>query len=325
MNLRKLTSLAHLIVILAVAICFPLFIRNPYVLTIMIPGLIWGIPCMGWTTIVRTGQFSLGQAGFLAIGAYTSALSMINYQLSFWLSLLLGGIISAFIALLLGMVVLRLGGIYFCIVTLAFCEILRVIAMNLTNVTNGVYGLIPPPPSLHLGRYSIDFVTGKVPHYYLALFLVIIAAIVFWRMDRSLLGRVFRSISSNSTLSEHLGMRLMKYRVIAFTVAAFFTGMAGAVFSSYLSFIGPTLFALSESIMILIMCTAGGIGSSVVGPIIGALVLSASGDYLTGLVQGSKPLVFGSLVVIIVFLLPSGLVDLGRKVLKVFSSLRRNY
>lgn len=184
--------------------------------------------------------------------------------------------------------------------------------MNTTGVTKGVYGLIPPPPSLKIGGYDINFVTSKVPYYYLALAFVIVSGLIFFRIDRSRLGRVFRSISSNSRLSEHAGMHLMKYRVIAFTVAGFFTGMAGAIYSHYLFFIGPTLFGLSESIMILIMCTVGGIGSAVAGPIMGAILLSGSGDYLTSLLKGGKPLVFGSLVVIIVFFLPVGLVDLKR-------------
>ena len=233
-------------------------------------------------------------------------------------------VVISIIALLLGVIVLRLGGVYFAIVTLAFGEVIRVIAMNLTAVTKGTYGLIPPPFILSIGDYTINFALSKVPYYYLSLLFVIVSGLVFWRIDRSRLGRIFRSLSSNSRLSEHLGMHLMKYRVIAFTVAGFFTGMAGALFSHYLFFIGPTLFALWESIMILIMCAVGGVGSAVAGPIIGALLLSASGDFLASLLKGAKPLVFGSFVVVIVFFLPGGVVDIRRHVSRWIAPQRSN-
>lgn len=322
MNLQRVKKSVPLIGTLAVAIGFPLVTTDMYVLSLIIPGLIWSVACMGWVMIVRTGQFSMGQAAFMTIGGYASALLTTNLNMSAWFGILFGGVVSAFIALLLGVVVLRLGGIYFAIVTLGFGEIVRVIAMNLTGVTKGVYGIIPPPPEIQMGSFVVNFVTSKVPYYYLSLLLVILAGLVFWRIDQSRLGRVFRSLSSNSELSEHLGMHLMKYRVIAFTVAGFFTGVAGAIFSQHLFFIGPTLYALPESIMILIMSAVGGVGSAVTGPVMGALLLSVSGDYLTSLVKGAKPLVFGSLVVIIVFFLPAGLVDLKRYILQGFARMR---
>ena len=312
MNFNRLRSWAPLIAVVAFAFCFPLITRDAYILSLVIPGLIWAVTCMAWTMIMRTGQFSMGQGAFMALGAYASALLTVNLNISGWLGLLVGGVFSAFIALLLGMAVLRLGGIYFAIVTIAFGEAVRVITLNLVAVTEGFVGLVPPPLRIVIGSYTINFVISKVPYYYVALILVIIAGLVFWRIDRSRLGRIFRSVSSNVSLSEHLGMHLMKYRVIAFTVAGFFTGVAGALFIQYLSFIGPTTFGLWQSIMVLIMCTVGGTGSAVAGPILGALVLSTGGDYLAGLIEGAKPLILGGLVVIIAFLLPGGLVDLRR-------------
>jgi branched-chain amino acid transport system permease protein len=309
---------------IALSLCFPLVFKDPYILSLIIPGLIWSVSCMGWNVIVRTGQFSMGQAAFMAIGGYVSALLCINLNISVWIAMLVGGLVSAFIAFLVGVVVLRLGGIYFAIVTLAFGEVIRVIAINLTEITKGSYGLIPPAPTISLGDFTINFAVSKVPYYYLALLIVIISGLVFWRVDQSRLGRIYRSIASNNTLSEHLGMHLMKYRVMAFTIAGFFTGVAGALYCHYLFFVGPTLFALSESIMILIMCTVGGISSAVAGPILGALVLSVSGDYLSALLRGAKPLVFGALVVGIVFFYPGGIVEALRSVWRKLRGHRTN-
>ncbi|MBI4777290.1 MAG: branched-chain amino acid ABC transporter permease [Deltaproteobacteria bacterium] len=310
----------------AVVVCaffFPFYTEDAFVLSLLIPGMIWAAGCMGWTTIVRTGQFSMGQAGFMTIGGYTSALLAIHFQLPFWVTFFVAGAAAAIIAFLLGTIVLRLGGIFFAIVTLSFAEVIRVFATNLT-ITKGSYGLIPPPPTLDIGSWSVNFAVTKVPYYYVSLLFLILAAIVFWRIDSSRLGRIFRSVSSNDRLSEHLGMHLMKYRVMAFVVAGFFTGMAGALYCHYLFFMGPTLFGLWESIMILIMCTVGGVRSAVAGPIIGALLLSISGDYLSTLVKGAKPLAFGLLVVFVVFFLPGGVIDVKRPIQRLFSREKKN-
>jgi branched-chain amino acid transport system permease protein len=299
------------------AFCIPLITRDPFILSLIIPGLIYSVACMAWNAVERTGQVSLGQASFMTIGGYTSALLTMKAELPIWPSMITGGLIAALIACLLGMVVLRLGGFYFCIVTLSFGEIIRVIAMNWTGVTNGAYGLIPPPPLvITIGGMDINFVTSKVPYYYIVLAFVLVSSLIFLRIDRSRLGRIFRGVSSNAVLSEHLGMYLLKYRVIAFTVAGFFTGVTGALYSHYLFIIEPRLFAMPESFMILIMCTVGGVGSPVAGPIIGALLLSGTGDYLTSIMKGGRPLVFGALVVVSIFLLPGGLVDIKKWVLR---------
>jgi branched-chain amino acid transport system permease protein len=308
---------------LGFAICVPLISSNSFFLSLIIPGLILAIAAMAWSTIVRTGQFSMGQGAFMTLGAYASAVATIYWHFPVWLGMICGGILAALVAMLIGMAVLRLGGLYFAIVTLGFGEIVRVVAMNWSDVTQGVYGLIPPALSLAIGGYSVNFVTSKVPYYYASLFLVVVSAAIFWRIDRCRLGRLFRSVASNHELSEHLGIHLMKYRVIAFTVAGFFTGVAGALFSHYLFFVGPTLYSSAESIMLLIMCTVGGISSAVAGPIMGALLLSISGDYLTSLLKGGKALAFGALVVVIIFFLPGGLVDLKRHFSRLMNKMRR--
>lgn len=302
MNVDRLKSLAPLIVV-AFAFCVPLIITDAYLLSLTIRGFLWAVACMAWNLSFRTGQFNLAQGAFMAFGAYTSSLLTINLQMSGWLSLLAGGVVAALIALPLGMALLRLRGIYFAIVTLAFGEVVRVLATILVGVTGGTSGLVPPPLSMSI---------STVGYYYVALLLLIVAGLVFSRIDRSRLGRIFRSVSSNPSLTEHLGMHLMKYRVIAFTVGSFFTGIAGAVFAHYLRFINPGVFGLWQSIMIVIMSVVGGTGSAVAGPILGALVLSTGGDYLAGFMLGVRPIILGGLTVIIMLFLPDGLVSLKR-------------
>lgn len=283
------------------------------ILGYLIPAYLWAIVAMGWTAIFRVGQFSLGQGAFMMIGAYASAIltttvvetaqiSSAIFQLPTLVGVLLAAVISGLVALIVGAITLRLGGIFFCIVTLAFNEVIRVIAIGLPSWFGGVNGILSPFPA----PFGIDFQHSKKPYYLLTLMVLIFAAAVFWRLDRSRLGRNFRATAANKNLAEATGLHLAKYRIIAFTVAGAFAGLAGAMFGHYLHVVTPTMFGLPEAIMVLIMCTVGGTRTPVAGPLVGALILSPAGDYLTTRFQGGKLLVFGIMVVLVAFFLTDG-------------------
>jgi len=125
-------------------------------------------------------------------------------------------------------------------------------------------------------------------------------------------------------MSEHLGMYLMKYRVIMFTLAAFVTGIAGAFYVYYLSWVGPPIFSGSQSTMVLIMSVIGGLWSPVVGPIIGAVLVTYCGTLMQIHLEGLRPLVLGVVVIILIFVLPNGLVELPVKIPIWIKSLFKN-
>ncbi|MHB1127850.1 MAG: branched-chain amino acid ABC transporter permease [Bacillota bacterium] len=302
------------IIVLVLALLFPQIVKNTFYLSLLIAAGIWSISAMGLVCIMRTGQFSMGQAAFMSIGAYAALLLNLHAGFSFWLGLLAAGIVAAALAALIGAAVLRLGGIYFAIVTLAFGEVVRVVATGWTSLTKGANGIVPPPPpDLVIFGAKISFLMSKVPFYYLIIALIVIAGLVFWRFDNSRFGRISRCMANSETLSAHMGINLMKYRVISFATAAFFAGVAGAVFAQYLFFMGPSVMGTWESIMLVIMVVIGGFGSPVAGPIIGALIISALGDYITTILVGLKPLVFGVMLVVLMYFLPDGLVSLPGK------------
>ena len=308
-------SVAGFLVFLVVI--FPLFTTNQATLSIVISSGIWAIAVMGFTLILRTGQFSLGQAAFMALGGYTSAILTVKLGMPFWPSFLMAGVVSGIIALFIGSVVLRVGGTYFSIITLALGEIVRIVAQEWEPVTKGSRGLITAPPDpIHLGPVEINFAASAVPYYYFMILLVAITGLVFWQLGRSRLGRAFAGVALNPVLAEHQGMHLMKYRVIAFTVAGVFTGLAGAYYAHFLNTITPLMLGLWESIQIMIMSIVGGISSLVGGPIIGALILYTLGIYLSRLpVFGIQQLLFGAVVVLVLLFLPkgTGLIDLWGK------------
>ena len=296
---------------------FPVFITGAITLSIFISSGVWAIAVMGFTLILRTGQFSMGQAAFMALGAYASAIFTLQLGIPFWPAFLLAGVVSGIIALLIGLVVLRVGGIYFSIITLALAEIIRIIAEQWEGVTHGVRGLRPPvPPTIGLVGLEINFSTSTVPYYYFMIILVAITGIIFWRLEHSRIGGTFSSMAANQILAEHQGIHLMKYRVIAFTIAGVFTGLAGAYYASFLSIITPYMFGLWQSIQIMMMSIVGGISSIVSGALIGATILYTLGVYLSRLpIYNIQYLLFGAAVVLVILFLPkgTGLVDLWGK------------
>jgi branched-chain amino acid transport system permease protein len=304
-------------VLIALFVILPVFTTNIATLSIFISSGMWAIAVMGFTLVLKTGQFSMGQAAFMALGAYASAILTVNLGLPFWPSFLLAGIISGIIALLIGLVVLKVGGIYFSIITLAFGELVRIFAQQMESITRGARGIIPPlPPTVSLAGFEINFAASPLPYYYFMILLVTITSLVFWQIDRSRLGRTFASLALNQTLAEHQGIHLMKYRVIAFTVAGVFTGFAGAFYANFLSIITPLMFGLWQSIQIVMMSVVGGISSIVGGALIGATVLYTLGIYLSRLpIYNIQYVLFGAVVVLVLLFLPkgTGLVDLWGK------------
>jgi len=304
-------------VLIALFVILPVFTTNVITVSIFISSGVWAIAVMGFVLILRTGQFSMGQAAFMALGAYASAILTIKLGMPFWPSFLLAGIVSGIIALIIGLVVLRVGGIYFSIITLALAEIVRIFAQQMEGITRGARGLIPPmPPTIVLGGFEINFAAGPVPYYYFMILLVAVTSLVFWRIDRSRMGGTFSSMAANQILAEHQGIHLMKYRVIAFTIAGVFTGFAGAYYANFLSIITPLMFGLWQSIQIMMMSIVGGISSIVGGALIGATVLYTLGIYLSRLpIYNIQYLLFGAAVVLVLLFLPkgTGLVDLWGK------------
>jgi len=295
----------------------PVFTQHVVILSMLIMSGLWAIAAMGFTLVLRTGQFSLGQAAFMALGGYASAILTVHLDWPFWPSFFAAGLISGIIACLIGMVVLRVGGIYFSIITLALGEIVRIIAQNWEDVTRGSRGLITsPPPTIPMGFFEINFAASNVPYFYFTFLLAGITGLIFWRMGESSIGRAFAGVSLNKDLAEHEGMSLMKYRVIAFTIAGIFTGLAGSLYAHFLSVITPNVFGLWQSIQIMIMSIVGGISSLAGGPVIGAMLLYSLGEYLSRLqTPGLQPLLFGGVVVLVLLFLPkgTGMVDLWER------------
>lgn len=204
-----------------------------------------------------TGQFSLGHAGFMAVGAYTSALVSIKLGWPFLVSLLCGAIAAALCGVLIGMPTLRLRGDYLAIATLGFGEIIRVIILNL-SITGGPRGLPGIPP--------------KTNFFWIEAF-VILTLVILRNIKRSSYGRALVSVREDEIASEAMGINTTLYKVLAFTIGAAFAGIAGGLFAHFQMFIDPKSFAFSKSIEILVMVVLGGLGS-LTGSMVAAAILT---------------------------------------------------
>ena len=230
-----------------------------------------------------TGLFSLGHAGFIAIGAYVSALCILTPEQKemmwilepiiwpfselftpFWVSALAGGLVATIFAFIIAVPVLRLGDDYLGIATLGFAEIIRVIIVNATSVTNGSLGIKGIP-----GHASL------LSCYIWTLFTLI----VLWRLLFSNYGNVLRCIRDNEIAARVMGINVFRYKVLSFCVGAFFAGVGGALLGSHLSTIDPKMFNFLLTFNVLMFVVAGGLGS-LSGSLLGATVITILLEWL---------------------------------------------
>jgi branched-chain amino acid transport system permease protein len=264
----------------------------------------------GLRMIYITGRLSLGHTFPVGIGAYTSALLSTKLGLNFWFSFLFGGSMAALIALLLGYIVLRIGGVYFVVVTLALAEILINFLLWAKPLTGGVTGIVNiPGPVIYLpwiGRFEFGY--DLLPYYYLIFVIMLVSVGFMYLMEKSHIGRVFHALRQNDLLAEHVGVDITSYRVLAFVVASFFAGLVGAFMAHYHHYTCPEDFHVTESLFIQIYTFIGGIGS-LVGAIVGPLAIISVSE-LFRFAKEAQPLFYAGAMLLVIMWLPGGLITI---------------
>lgn len=229
------------------------------------------------------GMFSLGHAGFMAVGAYVSALFILSpaqkemmwmlediawpfsvLQTPFWVSLVAGGFAAAFAGLLIALPVLRLGGDYLGIATLGFAEIIRVLIVNSASYTNGSLGIKGIPPHATL---FVNYTCLVITLYCIA------------RLLNSNFGNVIKSIRDDEIASKVMGIDTFRYRTLAFCLGAFFAGIGGALQGNLITTIDPNMFTFQLTFNILMIVVAGGLGS-ITGSIVGSVIITFMLEWL---------------------------------------------
>jgi branched-chain amino acid transport system permease protein len=209
-------------------IVFP-FIANAYMLYIanMIGFAVIGAIGLNLLTGF-TGQISLGHAAFIGVGAYTSAILITKYGVSFWLSIPLAGLVSALAGLVIGIPSLRVKGLYLCIATLAAQFIFGFVFVHWESMTKGITGIHIPPPVIG----SFQFVTEK-DFYWITLFFAVLGVGYARNLVRSRMGRAFVAIRDRDLAAEIMGINLFRYKLTAFAISSFYAGVSGALWVSF--------------------------------------------------------------------------------------------
>ena len=266
---------------------------NPYYLQIIVNIGIGIILALGLNIVTGlTGQLSLGHAAFMSIGAFTSALLTIKLGMPFSVNLILTGFITAAVAALIGLPILRLTGDYLAICTLGFAEIVKVVFLNL-DITNRALGLSVPAPNTPI----------PMPVVVWAVVLLTIICASF--IHNSRFGRALMAVRGDEIAAEAMGINVTLYKVQSFAIGAFMAGVGGGLYAHFMGYINPSDFGFLKSVDILSMIVLGGLGS-ITGSVIGATILSAAPEFLR-FMASYRMLVYGGLLVCMMIFRPNGL------------------
>ncbi|WP_025322831.1 branched-chain amino acid ABC transporter permease [Deferrisoma camini] len=279
---------------------------DSYALHVAITCLFYAMMATSWNLIAGyTGQVSFAHAAFAGIGAYTSGLLAVKAGVPPWIGIAVGTAAAGAFGLMLGVLCLRMGGIYLSLATLAFSEILSIVVQNEYEVTRGTMGL--QIPGL-LPTYS------KLSYYFVFLAAAVGTVWLVVRLIRSDLGLSFRAVQNDEAAAAASGVDVVRIRVLAFTVSSALAGLAGGLFGHYLLLITPTLLSLDQMFLVLAMAVIGGLGS-LWGPVAGAFFLEILSEYIRAWGE-YHVLAFGLVALVVARFAPDGLAGLARAVRK---------
>ena len=328
--------LIYLVVVLAVAFV-PQITHKPSLLHLWIMVFLAVSQGAAWNVIGGyTGQYSVGHAAYFGMGAYTTMLLLELNQIAPWYGMGLAMLNAVILSVAIGAITFRLRGPYFVLASIAVAEIIRLATLHFKDVTRGAEGILLSgiPPLVISESLTIRFV-GKQPFFYVALGLAIVAVASNWIIQHTKFGYYFQAIREDQDAAHSLGINLTLHKSIALAVSAALTAAAGSVFGLYVRFIDPNIvFSLPDvSVQMVLICIIGGIGT-IVGPVIGAVVMVLLGETLRNpkwLVQvgvlgdesaivgfieqrlsNAHVLVYGLLVVLVILFAPDGILGVLR-------------
>jgi branched-chain amino acid transport system permease protein len=275
----------------------------------MIMIMMYATMSIGWNVIGGyTGQVSFGNAAFFGLGAYATAILLVNYNINPWLGMLAGCILSVCLAVIVGYPCFRLRGHYFAIATIAVGEIMGLIFTNWDYVgaAVGIY-----LPIMEESLTNFEFHSSKIPYYYIILAMLLFAIAVSYAVEESRLGYYLRAIKDDPDGARSLGIDIQKYKMIAFAISAVLTSICGTFYAQYVLYIHPSsTMDLMMSIHLCIIVMIGGIGK-LFGPILGAFIfiplMELTRVYLGSEGQGIDMIIYSLLVIIIAIWRPQGL------------------
>lgn len=316
-----------IIVIVSLLAAFPMIVTSSYYLSLMVFIGIYSMMTLGLSLLTGyAGQLSLGQSAFFGIGAYMSGILTTRCGLSGWLIfLVMAPLMSAIVAVLAGLPILRFSGHVLAVATLALAIIFYTIFVEWLPLTGGIPGLVDIP-RLSIGSFVLQ---GDLHYYYVAWIMVLLLLLVSWNIVHSRVGRAVRSIhhfyGGSEQGAEMLGVNPTVFKLQMFVLAAVYATFAGSIYAHYITFINPSPFGFMVSMEVLVMLIVGGL-RSLWGAIVGAGAIIVLRELLRSFMPMVMPrvagefefLFYGALLVIVLLVVPEGLIGVPTLVQQIW-------
>jgi branched-chain amino acid transport system permease protein len=301
MNLTPRTIAASLVLLILVGLPLGLGNYGYYILAVI---MIYAIVALGLNVLIGMGgQISIGHAGFWALGAYASALSVIKLGLPFLVGVAVGGMVAAAFGALVALPALRVQGHYLAIATLGFALVVQQVLFEWEWLTGGRQGLFVPRPSLFGIELASDF-----GYYYLLLALFLLLAWMTGNFAKSHTGRSLMALRMSAIAAECCGIPRPKHIIIAFAISAFFTGVSGALYGHLLGHLSTETFSLATSLSFLTMAVIGGLHSRA-GALLGGAYLALAPEVMREF-KDAQMVIYGVTLILFMQFLPGGLISL---------------
>ena len=299
--------------VLVLALALPLVVRSATYMHILIVLLFYAYLTTSWNLVGGfAGVLPLGHAVFLGIGAYTSTILSLQYGISPWLGMIVGGVLAMIVGVLIGLPTFKMRGAYFALATIAFAEGFRVMVENIDRigpfVLNGPRGLQIPPLGFGLGKMLF---ADKEPYYYIILVMLVAVLMLTAFISRSKLGYYLNAGGEEPEAAMALGINVARAKLIAMAMSSFLTALAGTFYAQLNLYIHPkSVISLDLSFEIAFIALIGGRGS-IVGPVLGAMLLRPVSDfsriYFGDTLPGMHLIIFGVILILVMTFQPRGL------------------
>jgi len=327
-------NVTALIVFGIIILVLPFVLTSPYYLRVMNFAGIFSLVCIGLSLLLGyAGQISIGQAGFFAIGAYSSGILCAAFGQSAWVGLVVGLVVNSLVAFLVGIPTLKLRGHYLAMATLGIGEIIHIVALadteeltrliawigeNAGYAPEAVSRVLQPYkaltggpsgfgeiPTINIGSWVVS---TPVEWFYFIWFVVFIAMLLSLNLIHSRIGRALRAIHGDEEAARAMGMNTLPLKLGIFVISACLASIAGSLYAHYVTFISPVTFSINESILFVVMVAVGGM-MSVWGALVGTLIMTILPETLR-VFQDYDILIYGLILLLIMMFMPDGVVGL---------------
>ncbi len=286
------------LILLIILFCVAPVALSEFYLTVLCEALVMSMLALSFNFLFGyMGQLSFGQAAFYGLGGYAVAMLMTKAHLNFWLSLVAGVLLAAAVGAIVGYFCVRLRGIYFAVLTLAFGQLIFFIVFkwhNFTGGDDGIQGVFPP-----------QYLKSPVIYYYFLLAVFLGSSYGLWRLVHSPFGQIVKGMRENDIRTEFLGVNIARYQLIAFVFAAALAGLAGAIWVPFYRSVAPSYLTWIKSGEPVMAAILGG-PSLFFGPVLGMFIMTFFHAWVLGFTI-YWPVVMGTLILLIIFFLPGGI------------------